>query len=363
MNILISGYYGFDNVGDEAVLLAIINGLKQKIRSADITVLSQTPYLTAKQYNVTAIGRGNWSNILSAIKACDVFISGGGSLLQNVTSNRSLFYYLSLIKTAKTFGKKVVIFSQGFGPVNGFFAKQIARHILNKVNLIMLRDQNSFDQIIQMGIKQPPVCLTADIALTLDLPDKNAGQEVLKSLNIKKEKPFLGIAVRDFKSIKLDTLHESIDIFCQKYGFVPLFIPFHPVFDNDTSAGIMQQLKTKSYLAIGRLSVYETMALFSQLDILIGMRLHALIFCIMAQVPSLGLSYDPKVASFMQETDQPFIDLARGIDTREILLRLDEIMNNKRNLAARAQQLKDKANLNFDLLAEKIFLLKPSSCK
>ena len=354
MKILISGYYGFGNIGDDAVLLAIITGFKKRIPLVEITVLSQTPHLTSIQYNVKAIDRGNWTKLISEIKACDVFISGGGSLLQNTTSNRSLFYYLSLIKLAKIFNKKVIIFAQGFGPIKGLTTNKLTKHILNSVDLILLRDKLSYDQIIQMSIKQPAVCLTADIALTLDMPSDQAGQEILKSLHIKKEKPLLGIAVRDFKSLNLDTLHESIDSFCQKHGFQVIFIPFHPIIDNETAAKIMQKVKTKGYLAIGKLSVHETMALFTQLDVLIGMRLHALIFGLMAQVPCLGLSYDPKVASFMQDAELPFIDLNSGIDNKEILMRLDEIMKDKQTTASQMQGFKDKANLNFDLLIEKI---------
>lgn len=122
-NIVISGYYGQLNTGDEAILRVLVDKLKEYERksnsSLNIVVLSSRPELTAKLYNVEAVNRKKIPSVIKAIKRCDIFISGGGSLFQNETSNRSLYYYLFQIFLAKLFGKKVFIFSQGIGPIKG----------------------------------------------------------------------------------------------------------------------------------------------------------------------------------------------------------------------------------------------------
>ena len=117
-NIVISGYYGQLNTGDEAILRVLIDRLReyerQENEDLNIVVLSSRPHLTSKIYNVESVNRKKIWRVIKAIKRCDIFISGGGSLFQNETSNRSLYYYLFQIFVAKLFRKKVFIFSREF---------------------------------------------------------------------------------------------------------------------------------------------------------------------------------------------------------------------------------------------------------
>ena len=95
--ILISGYYGFKNSGDDALLQAIINGLDERGYKDNITVLSAMPADTAKAYGVRAVNRINVFSIIKHMKKAALLISGGGTLLQDGTSTKSLVYYISII--------------------------------------------------------------------------------------------------------------------------------------------------------------------------------------------------------------------------------------------------------------------------
>ena len=97
VNILISGYYGFDNIGDESILRTLVSSLREHIPDCSLTVLSHNPTSTREKYGVEAVDRMSPMAILHAVKKCDMLISGGGSLLQDVTSSKSLHYYLSII--------------------------------------------------------------------------------------------------------------------------------------------------------------------------------------------------------------------------------------------------------------------------
>ena len=99
--VVLSGYYGFNNAGDEAVLQAIINSLKKADQDLDITVLSNNPEHTTKAYGVKAVNRWKLNEIAGAIKESDLLISGGGSLLQDVTSKNGILYYLGIIGLAR----------------------------------------------------------------------------------------------------------------------------------------------------------------------------------------------------------------------------------------------------------------------
>ncbi|MBQ1603097.1 MAG: polysaccharide pyruvyl transferase family protein, partial [Oscillospiraceae bacterium] len=111
VNILISGYYGFDNIGDESILRTVINSLRARVPDCHLTVLSHNPAATREKYGVDAVDRMSLREIVREIRRCDLLISGGGSLLQDVTSSKSIHYYLTIIRLAKLYGKKVFIYS------------------------------------------------------------------------------------------------------------------------------------------------------------------------------------------------------------------------------------------------------------
>ena len=114
---IISGYYGFKNIGDDSMLMAIIENLRKHKKDIKILVLSKNPFETKTEYKVDSIYRFNIPQILYIMKNSKLFINGGGSLIQDNTSTRSLIYYLSMIWMAKKLGMKVMIYANGIGPL------------------------------------------------------------------------------------------------------------------------------------------------------------------------------------------------------------------------------------------------------
>ena len=117
--ILIAGYHGFGNCGDEAILRAMVTSFRRMADDIDIVALSNDPDFTKKEYNIEAVQRFKMNDVLSAVKKCDILVLGGGTLLQDGTSTRSLVYYLSIVKAAEIFGKRVMLYANGIGPVDG----------------------------------------------------------------------------------------------------------------------------------------------------------------------------------------------------------------------------------------------------
>ncbi len=115
--VVMSGYYGFANAGDDAILEAIQQAIHEASDDIGVTVLSNDPELTRKQYGMEAIPRFRMWKVFSALRRSDALLSGGGSLLQDTTSTRSLFYYLSVIRCAQLLGKPVMLYANGIGPV------------------------------------------------------------------------------------------------------------------------------------------------------------------------------------------------------------------------------------------------------
>lgn len=115
--ILISGYYGFDNAGDDSVLFGIIGSLKKQIPNVELAVLSNTPEDTQRLFGISSFNRWKIGTIIQEIKKSDLLIMGGGSLLQDATSPRSVIYYLGIAMIAKILRKPVIFYAQGIGPI------------------------------------------------------------------------------------------------------------------------------------------------------------------------------------------------------------------------------------------------------
>ena len=148
---VISGYHGFANSGDEALLWAILNTLKQKSPDISVTVLSKTPEETARDYGVKSVNRYNFFKIRKEMKQAKMLIFGGGSLLQDVTSSKSLKYYLMIIALAESCGLKTMLYANGIGPIRKRADRRLTARILNRVDLITLRDDKSDEELKKLG--------------------------------------------------------------------------------------------------------------------------------------------------------------------------------------------------------------------
>ena len=200
MKILLSGYYGFDNAGDDAVLFAIVQALREMVKDGKITVLSNQPEKTAKEFGVNAVNRWGKKEIFRAVRNCDVLISGGGSLLQDVTSKNGILYYLGIIKLAQMLGKKVMVYAQGIGPIREPRNRKLTAKILNKVQAITVRDFESRTELLEMGVYRE-VLVAVDPVLGVDTAQIDAalGIELLQKdgTGFREDTPTLMVAARN----------------------------------------------------------------------------------------------------------------------------------------------------------------------
>ena len=193
--IVISGYYGFGNAGDEAMLAAMIEVLTELDSSIKITVISGNPEDTRCRHGVASVYRLNYLEISRVLSDSQLLISGGGSLLQDVTSERSLYYYLSIMMLAKKIGTPVMLYAQGIGPVRGRLARSAMRYIGNMVDLITVRDEGSLQELKRLEVTKPPVHITADPVLGMHQVDKQLGAAILRKAGVDGVAPLIGISV------------------------------------------------------------------------------------------------------------------------------------------------------------------------
>ena len=157
---LLSGYYGFGNLGDEALLQVIVERLRARWPACAVDVLSGDPAATARAYGVEATPRMDLARVRSAIDAADVVLSGGGGLLQNVTSLKSLLYYSGVIRSAIRAGKPTMVFAQSIGPLD-FWGRAMVRNFCKGLRAATVRDERS-RTLLRSLLPGVPVERTAD---------------------------------------------------------------------------------------------------------------------------------------------------------------------------------------------------------
>lgn len=307
-DIIISGYHGFANSGDEALLYAILNTLRKKNKDLDVTVLSKIPEETAIEYGVKSVYRYKFSKIKKEMKQSKMLLFGGGSLLQDVTSSKSILYYLAIISLAKRCGMKIMLYANGIGPITKKTNRKLASKILNKADIITLRDDRSDEELKSLGVTKPKIVITADPAFTIDTEVSLSGKYYTKRAGVKEDQKLCVVSVRDFKTLSgnFDEQMASLcDHMVEKHNVYPLFVPMQYPADVDISQRIMQKMKNKSYVINRELSVAEMFSVLSEAEAIIGMRLHSLIYATTLAIPAMALCYDPKVSAFMDSLSQP----------------------------------------------------------
>lgn len=304
--IVMSGYYGFQNAGDDAVCYAIIEALRQEMPACSITVLSNDPALTEKTYGVDACDRWKIGAVWRALRHSDLLVSGGGSLIQDVTSKNSCLYYLGIIFMAWLQRKPVVIYGQGLGPLESKRNRRLTRWAFNRARAIYVRDDASYELLREIGVKTP-VQVSPDPVLGIDgdVVDAARGAAILASLGYDGTKPLALLALRDWG--RTDLVHEfaALADYLADEGYAVGFLAMHHDQDDAISEAVSAHMRAPSFVITG---AYDTPTLFSIFDnaaIVVGMRLHALIIGAALDKRVMAISYDPKVDSFMKMIHNP----------------------------------------------------------
>lgn len=361
VKIMISGYYGFNNFGDEAILKSMVRAFKEKIPQIKILVLSQNPLKTSQTYQVKAINRLHLISILNCLRDTNLFISGGGGLLQDSTGKGwSILYYLGLILGAKIIRVPVMIYAQGIGPINQQINKKLMRWILNKVDLITVRDNFSKELLESLGVAKPSIYVNSDPSFLLNKKDINCIlenyphiQELMNSDN----RPIIGVSVRD-KGNRSDLkimFAQLADYLIEKYKVKIVFLPFK--FDDDVqvSEEILSLMKNQADILKIKLEPEELISILSQLSLMIGVRLHSIIFSSMANLPFIAFKYDPKIKNFVAELglSELLLELD-NVSLEKIQEKIEYIRENKDRikeiLSEKVKDLKEKALINNNLV-------------
>ena len=346
--VLMSGYYGFNNAGDDAILLSIYSNIKKQNENIDVTVLANKPEITGKKYGIKMADRINILSIIKAVRNCDLLLSGGGSLLQDRTSTRSLIYYLSIICLSKFFGKKVMLYANGIGPVEKPSNRRLVKRVVSKADLITLREENSLEELRNMGVENKNAVVTADPVFTLESVSKERSNEILKESGVPSDKPMIAVSVRNWKNIDnfAADLAGLCDKITEKTGHNVVFVSMQVPNDTNISKKVMSKMQTKAYCLNDGYTPIELMGVIGLMDMVISMRLHTLIFAANQRVPMLGFIYDPKIEYYLQLFDMP-----SGGDINEY--NMDLAFNKTKDILDNKDAYVEKLSKTADIMEQK----------
>ena len=335
--VVLSGYYGFDNAGDEAILGELVRAVNGMSPGAEITVLSKDPAWTEKHYGCGAAPRFSPFKVYRAIRRCDLMVSGGGSLFQDSTSTRSLVYYTSLLALAQRLGKRTYLYANGVGPVSRAANRRRVCQVAQRADAVTLRDPDSLEELRQMGVEREDMAVTADPVFTLPLPDPRRAKEILQSAGI--DGPFAAVSVRPFDAPEgyFERLAQALDAVYESRGLKIVFLSMQPRRDEPVSWRVADMMKAPAAVLSGDYAPQELMGIIGRAQVVLSMRLHALIFAARMAVPALGFIYDPKVASYLALLHQPSAGGEGDMDPRAVSDAVGVILDNRAELALRLE--------------------------
>ena len=340
-DMMLCGYYGRHNLGDDILLEQITENMKKECGAAHNVLLTSAPKNVPDNIDVS-IHRFNILKIRRYMKMTKLFLLGGGSILQDATSSRSLYYYLFVSNLAKDMGCKLMLYSNGIGPINKKHHRAKAVKLLQKADAITVRDSKSLEYLRFIGVDSNNIQVTADEVFTVD--PNTIEQSVLPN-----DKKYICINLRSISTTDsfLKSIADAVTEISKEYSLIPLLLPMHYKQDMPALIKLASKLSCEHVLIGKQLTHKETLAMLKRCDIAIVERLHAVIFSCIFGTPFVAVNYDPKVQSLCKdlEMEESIINI-KDADTQKLK---DVIRKTVINAPKISKHLKQKAAVKREL--------------
>lgn len=318
--VIICGAYGRGNAGDDAILLAILTELRALNPDLSFRVFSRNPMDTRLNYRVNAFYIFNFWKAVREFRQAKLFINGGGSLMQDVTSYRSLWFYLWTLSAAKRHGCPVIMYGCGIGPISNSGNRARTAKVINRyVDAITLRDPDSLEELKTLGIDQPRTSLSADTTVILPASPDDVVDGILESCGIPAEGDYIAFILRPWTRFEEKTrqIAAAADYAYNTYGYTPVFFPIEPRLDVAAAQRVTRHMTVPYHLVRDGYTAAQTIGVLSRMKVAVSMRLHGLIFAAGQGVPLVGIVYDQKVSSFLDYVGQDlYVDLGELTEAR-----------------------------------------------
>ena len=381
--ILIAGYYGLKNTGDEAILSAMLADIKSQNENVSFTIVSGDIQDTKKRHGVQAVDWSDVQQISKVVEKSDLIILGGGGLFQDywgvdksvlLTENAkrsSIPYYGSFAYWAALYNKPFMIYAVGVGPLGTEEGKELTSSVFSMADSVTLRDNYSKEILVSLGIPEDTLLVTSDPVLNLVSSDKDRAKEILLSEGIDCDnEKLVGVTIRNWraggeKANWHKNLSSALDKLIDEHNVKILFIPFQvgeEEYDDDRLAAydVTNRMKYKKNVVLlpESYSVDIIAGMIGCVDILVGMRLHSLIFAVNESIPFIGLVYDPKVNSFIESLKLgEYAHNIEELDENKLFRSIDKAWRGRIGLQERLDGISSKQKERAKLNAQRALLL------
>jgi hypothetical protein len=377
--LLICGYYGFGNTGDEAILTVLLAGLRRRFSDLDVTVVAGDPEAVEAEHGTRAVFWQDIPGLMAAAEPADIMVLGGGGLFQDywgfhperilTARHGNIDYWAGFALLARLLDKPLALYGVGVGPLADQAARRYTRLTFEHAGSATVRNEGSRELLSNLGLDPDRVQVTADPAWLLDPAPGEAVEDLLSTESVPVGGRLrIGVSVRPWgrETAWLDELAGALDRLILEHDADVIFIPFHTSphrHENDAQvsteiASRMQQLPRTAILR-GEYPAGEKLALVGSCDLVVGTRLHSVIFSAQMGVPVVALSYDPKVERTMTELgiEGSALDVT-SLTTEALVSACTETLTateaDRLMVSAAVSKLRERATRNDDLLADMV---------
>lgn len=317
--ILVCGYYGFANAGDEAILTTLLEDLRAAHPGAAITVLAGDPADVRGEYGVEAIHWQDVAGQVAAAESADLMVLGGGGLFQDHQSwdpasmltprHGNIGYYAGFALLAAMTATPLVIYAVGVGPLHTEEGRRFTRLAFERASAATVRDQASKELLADIGVDVSVIDVTADPTWRMEPASTEVVPGMLALEDAVTEGSFtIGVVTRPWSGSGWEAaLAGALDALVAERDARVLFVPFQQspwMHENDAHAALevvrRMERADRTTIIRGGYTPAERMALLASCDLVMAMRLHGAVFGVLSGVPTVALSYDPKVRTNME---------------------------------------------------------------
>lgn len=305
MKIVIAGNYGANNLGDELILEGLLEMLKINFGKAEVMILSGNPVQTAQKYGVASLSKfpSGFRSLLksifktnktkTAVKNCNFFILGGGGLFSNLSFKAYIIWAIQVFM-AYRYRKPVVMYGQSVGPLNGRLQKWLVRKLFQKAFFIAVRDEESKNELKKIAVHKK-IYVIPDLIFRIKTDKKSTTPRAKQII----------VALRYLPELNPSFIQEIanfLNFLVEKQGYKIIFVDFQKGSDKILHREVISRLNDqKKYEEISEIKDSQQLfTLFSNSDLVLGMRLHAVLTAIKTETPFIAINYAPKVENFLK---------------------------------------------------------------
>lgn len=303
LSVMIAGYYGFGNAGDELILLSLVQQLRRDNSDLPITVLSNDPAYTRLNFDVQALDRWRPWTWVRALFDTDLFILGGGGLLQESTGPWNHLYYLSLLLVAKLFGCRTEVWALGVDPVkqpwNRFLTSFILNHFADRVSV---RDHTSHNALLNAGVSFPIERRADPVFALRTIPPSHAPEGIALAVAPRRGHPEWSRTVAEFCNHLARRTNAPIDL-----------LVFFPAEDEAFARTVAEYSDSIRRVRVW-LDPRDLLFWVPTYRLVAGTRFHALLLAALSRRPFIGWGNQAKVQALCQQHARPFWSYTEGWD-------------------------------------------------